>query len=98
MADTRGIRPIAELEEPFFLIGEWRGRGRLNFHSGPEEFGSILTCLKSPDGDSLEIIQFDDNPATERMFYAEHIRIFLDRTAGRDSWSLEYAFHRRRAS
>lgn len=41
-----------------------------------------MTCLKSPDGAGVEIIQFDDDRGRGKVFYAEHLRVVPSETVG----------------
>lgn len=63
-----------------FMVGDWRGQGRLNLRTGPVEFESVLSCLKSAGG--VEMVQFDDDHDGGKMFYAEHVRIAPDPGTG----------------
>lgn len=65
-----------------FAIGDWRGKGKQDFESGPGEYDSVMSCLRSPDGSGVEIIQFDDDHAGGKVFYAEHLRITSGNKAG----------------
>jgi hypothetical protein len=61
-----------------FAIGDWRGKGK----QGGVECDSVMTCLRSPDGSGVEIIQFDDDHAAGKVFYAEHLYIVPGGRAG----------------
>jgi hypothetical protein len=79
MASYSSLSPVKNLEDLSFMIGEWRGTGKSEAQG---EMTSTMTCVKSPDGTGLELIQFDDNPSTEKVFYAEHLRISPDSVTG----------------
>ena len=79
MSSYSNLSPVKSLDDLSFMMGEWRGKGKSDAQG---EMTSNVTCVKSPDGNSLELIQFDDNPSTEKVFYAEHLRIAPDTTTG----------------
>lgn len=49
---------------------------------GQVGYGTRMVCLKSPGGNGVHIIQFDDDPEKESMFYAEHLEIYHDKKSG----------------
>lgn len=57
-----------------FAIGEWRGKGRQGPGKSPE-YDSSFICLKPPGGKGIEIMQFDDDHAAGKVFYAEHLSL-----------------------
>lgn len=57
-----------------FAIGDWRGKGRQGPASNPE-YDSVFVCLRAPGGKGVEIMQFDDDHAGGKVFYAEHLSV-----------------------
>lgn len=82
MEAAKAPNPPKEFEMLDFAIGDWRGTGKQDFASGPGMYNSVMSCLRSPDGSGIEIIQFDDDSAAGKVFYAEHLRIALGAKAG----------------
>ncbi len=74
-SENEGPAAIGDLS---FLIGEWRGKGKMPTQEGAMEYDTRMVCLKTPGGDGLQIVQFDDDHERESMFYAEHIHVFPD--------------------
>lgn len=72
----------ASISDLSFLIGEWRGKGEMPSKEGKMEYHTRMVCLKSPGGDGVQIVQFDDDKENESMFYAEHIQVFPDKAGG----------------
>ena len=57
-----------------FAVGDWRGKGRQGPATSPE-YDSVFICLRAPGGRGFEIMQFDDDHAGGKVFYAEHLSI-----------------------
>lgn len=55
-----------------FLIGDWRGKGK---QGGGPPSDTVMSCLMTPDGKGVEMIQFDDDRENGRVFYSEHLTI-----------------------
>ncbi len=46
------------------------------------EYECRQMCKLTPDGSRVELVEFDDNPKTERMFHGEHSFIYVDSGSG----------------
>lgn len=77
MKDAKG-KPAGAVGMFDFAIGDWRGTGK----TGNTVSDICMTCLKSPGGKGVEVIQFDDDRAGGKVFYAEHLTIVPGRTPG----------------
>lgn len=82
MTENTDQNQPAKIGDLAFLIGEWRGKGEMPSQEGKMEYHTRMVCLKSPGGDGIKLVQFDDDKEKESMFYAEHIQVFPDKASG----------------
>ncbi len=93
MAEESERGTPADIGDLSFLIGEWRGKAKMSSDTAQTGYSTHMVCLKSPGGNGAHIIQFDDDPERESMFYAEHLEIYHDKTSGGLKARMEgYAF------
>lgn len=64
-----------------YLLGEWKGSGKVITRTSTYEFQTHMVCLKATGSGGVDVLRFGDSGA-DTIFFGDHLHLYQDAVDG----------------